>query len=69
MTLNDHNNTIKGFSSQNPMKKRYYAYTCSLFDFEMTKSHESNIRNGLPSQNHGNEVLQLFLASFVEKSY
>ena len=27
MTLNPQNNTINGFSSQNPMKKRYY--TCS----------------------------------------
>ena len=69
MTLNDHNNTINGFSSQNPMKKRYQAYTCFLFHFEIylltLKSHENNTRNGLPSQNHK----EMFLASFVEKSY
>ena len=39
------------------------------FTFWPWKSHENNIRNCCPVKSRGNEVLQLFLASFVEKSY
>ena len=86
MILYLQNNTINVFSSQNPLKTRYY--TCSkrcllkmiffrLLDLEidlltlkMTLNNQNNFRNGLPSQNHiTNEVLHLFLASFVENAY
>ena len=37
---------------------------------QMTLSHRNNTRNGLPKlKSHENDVLHLFLASFVEKSY
>ena len=53
--------------------KRYFC----LYDLEMdcltlqmTLSHRNNTRNGLPKlKSHENDVLHLFLASFVEKSY
>ena len=37
---------------------------------QMTLSHRNNTKNGLPKlKSHENDVLHLFLASFVEKSY
>ena len=54
------------------VKKLYFC----LFDLEidfvtlkMTLSQKNNTRHGLPSQNHENEVLHFFLASFDENSY
>ena len=81
--LNNQNSTINGFSSQNPMKNRYYTSFLALLvknslllDLEidllplaMTLNNKNKFRNGLSSQDHIEEVLHLFLALFFEKSY
>ena len=65
MTWNPHNNTINGFSGQNPTKKKYYTFPyryllkkwyfrlldleSKLLTLKMTLNNQNNFRNGLPN--------------------